>query len=111
MGYFDLPAELRAHEVSHEILEERKRQQTKRGEQNHSNGTGGPDAETAARLGKTLCDQAEKLGKVCWRHILNEEVLEAFAETDPQKLRNELIQVAAVAQQWIECIDRGKQSG
>ncbi|TIH26025.1 NUDIX hydrolase, partial [Subtercola vilae] len=41
-----------------------------------------------------------------WQDILLEEVFEAFAESDTSKLRTELIQVAAVAQQWVEAIDR-----
>jgi hypothetical protein len=42
----------------------------------------------------------------CWFNILMEEVCEAFAETEPEKQRAEMIQVAAVAVQIIECLDR-----
>lgn len=35
-----------------------------------------------------------------------EEVLEAFAEADPDRLRAELVQVAAVATKWIQALDR-----
>ena len=35
---------------------------------------------------------------------------EAFAESDPDKLRTELIQVAAVAVAWIESIDRNSEA-
>lgn len=38
--------------------------------------------------------------------MLLEEVAEAFAESDDARLRAELVQVAAVAQAWIESIDR-----
>lgn len=48
-------------------------------------------------------------GTVTWWHILREEVFEASAEVDPAKLREELIQVAAVAMKWIEAIDRRAQ--
>jgi hypothetical protein len=41
-----------------------------------------------------------------WDGILLEEVFEALAETDPVKIRAELIQVAAVAVAAIEAIDR-----
>jgi hypothetical protein len=41
-----------------------------------------------------------------WFYILLEEVYEAFAETDPAKQREEMVQVAAVAVQIIECLDR-----
>jgi hypothetical protein len=47
---------------------------------------------------------AEKTLK--WVDILEEEVAEAAAESDPAKLRAELVQVAAVAVAWIEAIDR-----
>ena len=38
--------------------------------------------------------------------ILNEEVAEVYAESDPVRQREELVQVAAVAVQMIEVIDR-----
>ncbi len=41
-----------------------------------------------------------------WRDILLEEVFEALAEEEPKELRKELVQVAAVAAQWVEAIDR-----
>ena len=45
-------------------------------------------------------------GNGTWRHILTEEVWEAFAEKDSARLRAELVQVAAAAVNWIEAIDR-----
>lgn len=45
-------------------------------------------------------------GTVTFRDILAEEVAEAFASTDDNELRRELVQVAAVAAQWIEAIDK-----
>jgi hypothetical protein len=45
-------------------------------------------------------------GTTTWKHILREEFLEAMAEEDPEQLREELVQVAAVAVAWIEAIDR-----
>lgn len=38
--------------------------------------------------------------------ILDAEVCEAFDESDSKKLRANLVQVAAVAVNWIEAIDR-----
>ena len=38
-------------------------------------------------------------------HLVREEVAEAFAESDPARLREELIQVAALAVSWVEKID------
>jgi len=39
--------------------------------------------------------------------MLLEEIYEALAESDPQKMRAELIQVLAVAMKMVEAIDRG----
>jgi len=41
-----------------------------------------------------------------WDGVLLEEVYEALAESDPERLRAELVQVAAVAVAWIQAIDR-----
>lgn len=95
--------------VASEVLDERARQDAKWGEQNHADGTGrygGITAEAQAQMARRACDIAFKEGTGSWRHILLEEVYEALAETDPQQLRTELIQVAAVAVAWVEAIDR-----
>lgn len=44
-------------------------------------------------------------GTVTWWQILREEVFEASAEDDTEKLRAELIQVAAVAVKMIDALD------
>ncbi len=41
-----------------------------------------------------------------WDLVLLEETCEALLEDDPARLRAELVQVAAVACQWVEAIDR-----
>jgi hypothetical protein len=89
-----------------EISEERKRQDGKWGEQNH------PMLDVPFTHGGML-SQADTYKKIndngsnpSWFAILMEEVYEAFAETDPAKQRKEMIQVAAVAVQIIECLDR-----
>lgn len=41
-----------------------------------------------------------------WDGVLLEEVYEALAEPDPERLRAELVQVAAVCAAWISDIDR-----
>lgn len=107
--------------VLDEVFDERERQHAKWGEQNHPDGTGGEPSATRslsdvealreirrrhAAETKRLCDAAAAEGRCTWRLILREEVDEAVAEDDPEKLRAELIQVAAVAVSWIEAIDR-----
>ncbi len=86
------------------IARERKAQDEKWGEQNHPDGTGRPmDGDVAARA-RDECDAHANNGTLEWRHILHEEVCEALAESDPEKLYVELIQVAAVAAAWAEAI-------
>ena len=92
--------------VLHEVEKERKAQDAKWGQQNHPDGTGLPSDPSNADLTRALCDVAFKDGRGTWRHILMEEVAEAYAESDPAPLREELIQVAAVATAWVEALDR-----
>lgn len=100
-----------------DIAAERIAQDKKWGQQNHIDGTGPNtlplasiagliNATELAEKAKRVTDRADRLGILNWRNIFLEEVLEAFAEEDPAKLRAELVQTAAVAQAWIECIDR-----
>lgn len=92
--------------VLEEVSEERARQRAKWGEQELPDGTGGRRREEERDGAQILCDLRAATGSLAWRHILEEEVAEALAETDPAALRAELLQVAAVAVQWIEAIDR-----
>lgn len=82
------------------VLSETSRQVTKWGIQHHPDGTGGPLALEAEERAKALTDRKAALGTVTWKDILDEEVREAFAETDPARLVKELHQVAAVATSW-----------
>lgn len=89
-----------------EIAAERARQDTKWGEQNHPDGTGGIGRTMDAQSARQECQRQFAEGDGNWLVILEEEIAEAFAETGPTKLRHELVQVAAVAVAWIEAIDR-----
>lgn len=89
-----------------QIVEERKAQDEKWGEQNHPDGTGLNYWAAEARLIQGVNEEHATAGASNWCDILYEEVCEAFAEAEPEKLRAELVQVAAVAVQWIEAIDR-----
>lgn len=89
-----------------DIFDERDRQDAKWGTQNHPDGTGTLYQIRQSVAARAVCNEAASRGQVTWNVILNEEVKEAFAESDPVKLRTELIQVAAVAMSWIEAIDR-----
>lgn len=109
----ELPGPAPTMGVLAEIAAERRRQDEKWGEQNHPDGTGPrvPYAgrlcfmEEAARDARLKC-KGNTPAQDNWRDILLEEVFEALAEADPVKLRVELVQVGAVAAQWVEAIDR-----
>ena len=96
-----------------EIAAERARQDAKWGQQNHPDGTGTDPEGDAEIVGwaKEACQDAAARGTCTYRLILDEEVQEAFAESDPRKLRAELVQVAAVAAAWVEKIDRDLAQG
>lgn len=100
-----------------DVAEERARQREKHGDQRHlPDGTApmrwsiafGSNVSIAREERDILqrnCRVAAAAQRVTFRDILLEEVAEAFAEDDPEKLRAELVQVAAVAVQWVEAID------
>lgn len=96
----------RRYLILEEVRDERRRQDDLWGEQNHPDGTGGETWASNADNFRALCDLKHKMGQGTWLDILLEEAFEASAEDDPDKLRAELIQVAAVATAWVEAIDR-----
>jgi hypothetical protein len=67
----------------------------------------------SATMARQACQHAAAMGEDTWAHIALEEVAEtieavafAVAEDDPAKLREEIIQTAAVFVAWAEAIDR-----
>ncbi|HEY9408466.1 MAG TPA: hypothetical protein VIP77_02700 [Jiangellaceae bacterium] len=84
---------------------ERQRQLAKWGEQHHPDGTGSVHQQEAAGLARMECEDAFGAGYGTWCHVLFEETWEALAESDPAKLRAELVQVAAVCAAWIADLD------
>jgi len=99
-------SEARTAKVLAAVGAERVRQRVRWGENDWPDGTG--TATDHAALIDARDDYARTFneGSGSWRAILAEEVAEAFAESAPESLRAELVQVAAVAVQWIEAIDR-----
>lgn len=79
------------------------------GEQNHPDGTNLSEDVQLAEDVKRLNAMFVSTGNLTWRDILWEEVREVFAESAPEPLREELVQVAAVCLSWINAIDRRKQ--
>lgn len=86
---------------------ERQAQLTKFGDQRHADGTG---AEHYVAMADEAREDVERFvaqhSGPEWALILLEEVYEALAESDPAKLRTELIQTGAVIAAWIHDIDR-----
>lgn len=70
------------------------------GEQRHPDGTAQHNDDIIAVMARNACDEAARAGTVTWRHILEEEVREAYAESDLEKLYVELTQIAAVCHSW-----------
>ena len=89
-----------------DVVAERARQYIKWGDQSHPDGTALPGDDLRAENARDICQAMAGRGRTTWRAILAEEVEETFAESDRTKLRNELIQVAAVCAAWVYDIDR-----
>ncbi|MFF3643421.1 hypothetical protein [Streptomyces sp. NPDC002564] len=89
-----------------EIDAERQRQIAKFGEQHHPDGTG---AEYYVGMADEARQDVERFvaqhSGPQWALVLLEEVYEALAESDPARLRAELVQVAAVCAAWVADID------
>jgi hypothetical protein len=95
--------------VLRDVRDERRIQDARWGEQNHPDGTGEEYADIAASA-KRAYEAAAALRRLTWKDILLEEVCEACAEPNEKRLREELVQVAAVAVAWVEAIDRRRTS-
>ncbi|MFG2400735.1 NUDIX hydrolase [Streptomyces lydicus] len=93
-----------------EIVAERARQDARWGVQNRPNGTGTARQQVAAGVARARCQAAAERGEVTWHLISAEEHAEAMAESDPAKLRTELIQDIAVKVAWVQAIDRRETS-
>lgn len=99
-----------------EIEAERSRQDAKWGEQHHPDGTDKLKWAVEADVAKVKFEEYQRKHiEPTWQMILDEEVLEAYCEYSgsgtprhADKLREELIQVAAVVVAWIEDIDSRK---
>jgi hypothetical protein len=93
-------------DIIQEIFREREAQIAQWGDQVLPFGTGGSEYRVLADQYRRQTDEANAAGTVTFADVLLEEVFEALAEADPQKLRDELIQVAAVAVKVIQAIDK-----
>ena len=99
--------EAKTSRVLADVLEERRRQHEKWGEQNLRDLTpDGAEYDLIAEVDEMRRLMSTARPDPTWALVLLEEVREVIEEPDPAKLRAELVQVAAVAVQWIEAIDR-----
>lgn len=92
-------------QFAEDIDTERQAQLAKWGEQHHPDGTGTASQQVAAGAARARCQVAAERGEVTWQLILDEEHAEAMAESDPARLRAELVQIAAVCAAWAADID------
>lgn len=60
------------------------------------------DAERAA----AVASLNDTLGRLTWRHVLDMDIAQAYAQTDPAELRQWLISAAATCAAWAQDIDR-----
>ncbi|WP_433324323.1 hypothetical protein [Spirillospora sp. CA-294931] len=103
MDMDDIPGSLK--DVLADVAAEREAQDRLWGIQEFPDGSG-PEFNQAAEQAKDECRTAWSEGRLTWRHVLTEEFHEALAESDPELLRTELVQTAAVAVKWIQSLDR-----
>ena len=96
--------------VLDDIASERQAQHEQWGDQVLPMGTGAYIFEFMAMHYRTECQAAHANGTLTYQHILLEEVFEALAEADPLKLKDELVQVAAVAVKMVELINREQEA-
>lgn len=92
-------------DVLSSVVVHREAQIKKHGNNNYPDGSRA-DLMPALEAVQRICTHNTADGTVTWREVLTEEILEAFVETDPRKLEEELIQVATVAVAWVTCIRR-----
>lgn len=88
------------------VMDERYRQDRLHGFVDYPDGTGRHDQQERAEDAKRYCDILLQNGVLTWGDLLVEEVAEVMAENDSAFLREELIQVAALAIKWVQAIDR-----
>lgn len=103
------PAQSGMDRVLANITAERESQHAIWGVQHHMPDGTGQQWTSLTETARRECEHASETGRLSWRHVLVEEVAEALAEAlaedNPARLRRELVQVAAVAVQWIQAID------
>jgi hypothetical protein len=91
--------------LASEIDDERQRQIARFGAASYPDGTGRPGARERANQMRAAC-KANGPSEDNWQDIAAEEDAEVAAETDPARLRAELIQAITVKAAWVLDLDR-----
>jgi hypothetical protein len=78
------------------------RAKEKYGEENHPIKPDDRDFKAMAEKAKEICDKFEGTSEQTWFYIFQEAFFEVFAEDNPAKQNEELIQAIAVAARMIE---------
>jgi hypothetical protein len=110
-GLLTLDRWQRYQRVFDDVAAERESQVAQWGDQQLPFGTGSDRDQLLARAHRDTTQKHAADGTVTWRDVLLEEVFEAMAESDPHKLRDELVQMIAVGTKMIEDIDRAAAGG
>lgn len=114
--------EVKCRAVLERVLEERRRQVAGYGHNDELEDGTGPnvawmahtdinlDLRNATEIEAAFRAEYERYesrhGVPTWMHLVREEVAESFRERDPEPLKAELLQVAALCVSWIEAIER-----
>ncbi len=96
--------------VLDDIASERRAQHEQWGDQVLPMGTSKSRHGRNASNFQAICRGKAETGDLTYSDILLEEVFEALAEEDPLKLKDELVQVAAVAVKMVELINREQEA-
>ncbi|MEO3978819.1 hypothetical protein [Streptomyces sp. CAU 1734] len=73
----------------------------------HADGTSNdPTSRVMRESARVLCDLAAEHGNLTWARILEVEHSAVLAETDPVRLRTELVKLGAVVAAWAYDLDR-----
>ncbi|MFJ4434586.1 hypothetical protein [Streptomyces sp. NPDC088923] len=89
-----------------EIAAERSAQNARWAPHDLTDGTGSKSQALDVESARRQRDDLLGIGYGTWVDALGVQVAKAAAERDPQRLRAELVRVAAVATAWIDAIDR-----
>lgn len=95
--------------IADDVWAERLRQIDKWGLQERPNGCDPARFDVPLLAARWEYEHHLAAGTLTWRHILLEEVMEVFAEPDDanDRIKEELVQVMAVAAAWIQHLERG----